>query len=115
MCEQLEKEPDPTKMPLDRSVFPDEVQAAFLVYDLLSDRWDTNSGMYLGKDWSTIEYFFKIHHIERDQEDILLLLKMIENKNVGLSSKELDKRRKAEERKASAAGGGPQYAHNIKG
>ncbi len=29
LCEQLEQEPDPDKMPLDASVFPPEVQVAF--------------------------------------------------------------------------------------
>ena len=37
LCEQLGQEPDPAKMPLEISVFPEEVQVAFFVYDRLSE------------------------------------------------------------------------------
>ena len=45
-------------MPLEASAFPYEVQVAFFMFDLLSDRWDGMSGMYLGKDW-VLQFLFK--------------------------------------------------------
>ena len=57
LCEQLGQEPDPEKMPLDASVFPAEVQVAFFVFGLLPDRWDSMSGCYMGKDWSSARLY----------------------------------------------------------
>ena len=37
MCEQLGQVPDPAKMPLEPSAFPEEVQVAFFVFDLLEE------------------------------------------------------------------------------
>ena len=61
LCEQLGQEPDPNRMPLEASAFPSEVQVAFFMFDLLSDRWDGMSGMYLGKDWSSAQFLFKLY------------------------------------------------------
>ena len=54
ICEQTGEEPDPKKMPPDRSEFPKEVQEAFFIHDLLPDRWEGMSGSYLGKDYSAL-------------------------------------------------------------
>ena len=51
-------------MPLDSSVFPEEVQVAFFIFNLLSDNWEGMSGTYLGKDWSNIIEIFKLHGID---------------------------------------------------
>ena len=51
-------------MPLDASAFPYEVQVAFFVFDLLSDRWDGMSGMYLGKDWAAAHFLCEVYKIE---------------------------------------------------
>ena len=51
-------------MPLEASSFPYEVQVAFFVFDLLSDRWDGMSGMYLGKDWSSATFLIEAYKIE---------------------------------------------------
>ena len=64
MCEQLGQEPDPTKMPLDSSDFPEEVQVAFFVCNCLSDQWDGMNGSYMGKDWSEVDYVFTLYEIE---------------------------------------------------
>ena len=50
-------------MPLEISSFPDEVQVAFFMFDLLSDNWDGMSGTYLGKDWSQCTQLFEIYNI----------------------------------------------------
>jgi hypothetical protein len=60
LCEQLGQDPDPNKMPLEASAFPYEVQVAFFMFDLLSDRWDGMSGTYLGKDW-VLQIFYSRH------------------------------------------------------
>lgn len=114
MCEQLGQEPDPAKMPLESSSFPEEVQVAFFIYGLLSDRWDGMSGTYLGKDWNSLEYIFKIYEIE-NQKEIFFFLKIYENLLISYRAEEADKKRKAEERKAKSAGGGKNYTHNVRG
>jgi hypothetical protein len=101
LCEQLEQEPDPDKMPLDASVFPPEVQVAFFIFDLLPDRWEGMSGMYLGKDWSSAEFLFKIYEIE-DIQYVTYFAKIYESILVREKAEEANKKRKASERKAKA-------------
>jgi hypothetical protein len=101
LCEQLEQEPDPDKMPLDASVFPPEVQVAFFIFDLLPDRWEGMSGMYLGKDWSSAEFLFKIYEIE-DIQYVTYFAKIYESILVSEKAEEANKKRKASERKAKA-------------
>jgi hypothetical protein len=112
-CEQLGIQPDPAKMPLELSIFPEEVQVAFFVFSLLPDSWDTNVGHYFGKDWTTIEFLFDTYNVQHRQE-ILYYMKVYERILVSYRAEEAAKKRKAEERK-SAAKSGKQYAHNIKG
>ena len=107
-------EPDPEKMPLDSSDFPGEVQVAFFVFGLLPDRWDGMSGTYLGKDWSSFEQIVDIYEIE-DKKSTLLFSKMYENIVVTYKAEEAEKKRKAEQRKSQAAGGGKTYTHNVRG
>ena len=115
ICAQLEQEPDPDKMPLTASDFPEEVQVAFFMYDLLSDKWDGTSGSYMGKDWVDCEFLFKLYEVE-DQQTILYFMKMYERVVINFRAQEAETQRKTEERKAKAAsGGGQQYTHNVKG
>ena len=51
-------------MPLEASSFPEDVQVAFFVLDLLSDRWEGSSGMYLGKDWSPINFILDLYEVD---------------------------------------------------
>lgn len=102
-------------MPLTPSDFPEEVQVAFFIYDMLSDRWDGMSGSYQGKDWSQCEHLFKVYNIE-DPKVTLYFMKMWERIVVNYRADDLEKRRKAEENKLkNANGGGKQYTHNISG
>ena len=104
MCEQFNIEPDPAKMPLEASVFPSEVQVAFFVFDLLPDRWDGMSGMYMGKDWSSMEFLLNLYQID-ERRDTVLFAKMYETILVNARAAELQKQRKEEERKAKAQAG----------
>ena len=113
ICEQLGEEPDPTKMPLEPSDFPEEVQVAFFMFSLLPDHWEGMSGTYMGKYWDGIDYFFKLYDIDNPRT-ILYIMKMYENAIVSYRAEQSDRKRKAEERKAKA-GGGKNYTHNVKG
>lgn len=102
-------------MPLELSEFPEEVQVAFFVFSLLTDRWEGMSGSYLGKHWEGIDYIFKIYGIP-DPVTTYFYMKMWENILVAHRLEEAERKRKAEERKAkSSAGGGKTYTHNVQG
>ena len=55
-------------MPLDASVFPEEIQVAFFMHNLISDKWDGMSGTYLGKNWIETVQIFDIYEIENKKE-----------------------------------------------
>ena len=114
MCEQLGQEPDPTKMPLSSSDFPEEVQVAFFIFSFLSDSWEGMSGSYLGKDWTQCNQLFELYEVENKKET-LFFMKLYENVLVSHKAEEAEKKRKAEERKAQSAGGGKNYTHNVRG
>ena len=88
-------------MPLDASAFPYEVQVAFFVHDLLSDKWDGASGNYLGKDWSSADFIFKVYSID-DTQSVVYFAKMYENLIIHARLEESSKKQKAEERRAKA-------------
>ena len=112
LCEQLGEEPDPTKMPLEPSDFPEEVQVAFFMFSLLPDHWEGMSGTYMGKYWDGLDYFFKVYEVENPRT-ILYFMKLYEVEIVAYKANQADKKRKAEERKAKS--GGKNYTHNVKG
>jgi hypothetical protein len=114
ICEQLGQEPDPTKMPLELSDFPEEVQVAFFMFSLLPDHWEGMSGSYMGKYWDGIEYYFKLYEVD-EPRTIMYIMKMYEGIIVEHKAEQAEQRRKAEERKTQSAGGGKSYAHNVKG
>jgi len=98
-------------MPLSQSDFPSEVQVAFFMYSLLSDVWDGMSGMYMGKDWSSADFIFKTYEVENPKET-LYFMKLIEHQNMAHKAEQSERKRKAEERKASS---GKNFTHNVKG
>jgi len=100
LCEQLGQEPDPDKMPLDASVLPPEVQVAFFIFDLLPDRWEGMSGMYLGKDWSSAEFLFRIYEVE-DVAYVTYFAKLYESILVKHKAEESERKRKASQRPKS--------------
>tara|TARA_Y100000114_G_scaffold37343_1_gene32962 strand:+ start:1585 stop:1908 length:324 start_codon:yes stop_codon:yes gene_type:complete len=106
MCEQLGKEPDPDKMPLDASSFPYEVHVAFFVFSLLPDRWDGMSGYYLGKDWSSCQFLCDVYDIE-DRKEVIYIAKVYEGIIVKDKAEETNRKQKAAERKAKSGTGSP--------
>lgn len=102
-------------MPLEASDFPEDVQVAFFIYQLLTDRWDGMSGLYLGKDWSSCAFLLDLYEIDNPKE-IVFYIKAIEHAAISKDIKDKEKQRKAQERKAKAAsGGGKNFTHNVKG
>lgn len=99
-------------MPLDSSEFPEEVQVAFFMFSLLSDRWDGMSGSYLGKDWNSCGYIFSVHEVE-DPKTTLFFMKMYEAILVMHRMEKAEEKRKQDERKAQQ--GGKTYTHNVRG
>ena len=112
ICEQLNEEPDPEKMPVSPSIFPEEVQSAFFIYNLLEDNWDGASGSYMGKVYSSVEFLFKLYEID-NQGTVLFFLKIYDSLVITFRHNKAEAKRKAADRKSSA-GSGKQYAHNVK-
>lgn len=112
LCEQLGEEPDPTKMPLEPSDFPEEVQVAFFMFSLLPDHWEGMSGTYMGKYWDGLDHFFRVYEVDNPKQT-LYFMKLYEQEIVSYKAQQADKRRKADERKAKS--GGKNYTHNVKG
>ena len=113
ICEQLNQEPDPQKMPLATEDFPTEVQVAFFIFSFLEDNWEGTSGAYLGKRWGNVEYLLNLHEIQ-NQKETLYIMKMYEGIIVEYRAQKAAQKRKAEERKRSASGG-KKYTHNVQG
>ena len=63
ICEQTGETPDPRRMPQE-TLYPEEVQVAFFIFGQLKDSFDGMSGTYLGKEWSSCEFFLNLHEIE---------------------------------------------------
>ena len=98
VCEELGQTPDPSKMPPERGMFPVEVQEAFYLHDVLSDRWDGASGYYMGKDFSALGTYLEVFNI-LDPLQTLWFLKHIEFYNSKVINDKQEAKRKAEERK----------------
>ena len=90
--------------------FPPEVQVAFLLHDLLPDRWDGMSGSYFGKDMSSLGTLLKVHEVE-DKKNTIFWIKQIEARNSENINKKLQRKRKAAESKAKAGKGGINSAN----
>lgn len=92
-------------MPPTMGDFPPEVQVAFLLHDLLPDRWDGMSGSYFGKDMAALGTLLDVHEVE-DKRNTIFWIKQIEARNSAVINKKLDRKRKAAESKAKAGKGG---------
>lgn len=91
-------------MPVSLDLYPFEVQQAFLIHDLLPDRWDGMSGAYFGKDMSALGSLLDIWEIE-DKKTAVYFLKHIEARNVNQINKEQEQKRKARERSSKSGVG----------
>jgi len=110
LCEQRGEDPDPDEMPPTPGDYPLEVQVAFLLHELLPDRWDGASGTYLGKDWSALGTLLTIHQIDKPSL-ITIFLKQIDVNSQRQINSKLEKERKAQERRTS--GSNPQNLPKI--
>lgn len=97
-------------MPLDASVFPAEVQVAFFVFGLLPDRWDSMSGFYMGKDWSSANFIFSTYEVD-DIKTTVYFAKMYEALLVEYRAEEANKKRKESERRSRSG----SSAHTVTG
>jgi hypothetical protein len=77
MCEMLGEEPLESEIPLDSSDFPVIIQQSLSIYSLLEDRWDLMNGGYLGKNYSNVFEFFRLHDL--DQAESLLILEFLQH------------------------------------
>lgn len=82
-------------------MFPLEVQEAFMLHDLLSDKWEGMHGTYMGKDYSALRTYIDVLEIT-DTKTSLWFLKHIDYHNSKTINEKQEKRRKAEERKAKS-------------
>jgi len=99
ICDQKGIEPDPDEMPPEVGDYPFEVQVAFLLHDLLPDRWDGMSGSYFGKDMSALGTLLDIWEVE-DKKSTIYFIKHIEARNSSNINKKLERKRKSSQPKA---------------
>lgn len=97
-------------MPLNTSIFPEEVQVAFFIFGLLPDRWDGMSGYYMGKDWSSANFIFSTYEIE-DVKTTVYFAKMYEAILIEHRAEEANKKRKESERRSRSG----SNAHTVTG
>ena len=105
LCEQLNQEPDPEKMPPSLDNYPPEVQSAFFIHSMLPDRWDGASGSYFGKDWAPILSLLDIYQIENKSE-VTTWVKQIERFHSEMLNEKAKQQRDATMRKMKASSGG---------
>lgn len=77
MCEELGIEVDDSKVPVDFSDFPYEIQEIIEIYNFLPNIWEGFSGTYLGKDYGILPELLNIYEIE-DRKLSLYFLKKID-------------------------------------
>jgi len=111
ICEQLGQEPDPKRMPLETSEFPDEVQVAFFIYGMISDKWDGMSGSYLGKDWNEVHKMFDLYSID-DRVEVLYFMQVYD---ALIMKQRFENQKRKEKQREQQRGGGKTYTHNVRG
>jgi len=102
--------PDLNEMPPTPEDYPMEVQVAFLLHDLLPDRWDGMSGSYMGKDYSALGTLLDTWKV-KDRKTCIFFIKHIEARNLSNINAKLERKRKANENKAKAGKGGINSAN----
>lgn len=75
MCEQLNQEPDPEKIPPEIDDFPLEVQKAILIFNKLGDRIYPDIG-YIGKDYTQINTYMDVYGIQNRELFLEVLLRL---------------------------------------
>lgn len=98
-------------MPQELSDFPEEVQVAFFIYGFLEDKWEGMSGTYLGKNWTTVPYFFDLYNVQHPK-DIIFIMKLIEMVSVEHRMEE-QKRKEKKHQRQQTSGSGKNYTHKV--
>ena len=100
-------------MPPTPQDYPYEVQVAFLLHDLLPDKWDGMSGSYMGKEYSSLELLLDTWEVYgHDRIVCIYFIKHIESRHSEKLNKQLERKRKASENKAKA---GAKPGINVQG
>ena len=86
-------------MPPTPGDYPLEVQVAFLLHNLLPDRWEGMSGFYMGKDMSALGTLLDIWEVE-DKKTAVYFIKHIEQRNSEMINKKAQRKQKASSGKA---------------
>ena len=87
MCEQMDKEPDPKEIPPDWEDFPEIVQIAINIFNMLGDRVYPEIG-YVGKDYGNLQHYIEVYDIE-DKEFLLEILHWLDSRAIKQSSEQL--------------------------
>lgn len=69
LCEQLNEEPDPEKIPPEMEDFPEDVQYAIATFNKLGDKIVADVG-YMGKDYTTLPLHLEL--IQPSSKEIFL-------------------------------------------
>lgn len=72
MCEALGTEPKEEEIPPTLDDFPAEVHTALLIYNNLRDIVEPMSGVFMGKDLSTVEILFRLYNVEDYEQQFCL-------------------------------------------
>jgi len=99
-------------MPLEASDFPEEVQVAFFMSSLLPDLYDTNAGVYLGKDWSSAAAILDIYEVQ-DKKTTVYLMKLYELVKIDHSVEKFNVEQEKSKRKAKS--GDKKFTYNVSG
>lgn len=94
MCEMMGKEPNMDLIPIDFHDFPIFIQQVFQVHNILTDRWDSMSGAYLGKDLTLVPYLFELYDIT-DHKNTLYFLNVIVAENARVHNDKVKQETKA--------------------
>lgn len=73
MCEMLGSEPVSEEIPVELDDLPELVQQAFTIYGMLSDKWDSMGGSYLGKDYALVFSLLDLYGVA-DKQEVLLVV-----------------------------------------
>jgi hypothetical protein len=83
------KEPDENEIPPDWEDFPEIVQYAINIFNMLGDRVYPDIG-YVGKDYSNLQHYIDVYKIE-DVEFLLDILHLLDSRAIKQSSDDLKK------------------------
>ena len=86
-------------MPPSMDSFPIEVQQAFFLHQMLSDKWEGMSGFHMGKDVSALGTYLDLYEI-KDKKQTLYFFKHIENQHSQLINEKIKKKQDAQKNRA---------------